>query len=112
MLPAAGGRVSIAEYGIFTAPYQTRAARSIRAETWKPEFQVQPSSCCGLWRSISRSVDSPCGEISNSLYRLTSLKSAPMKTSATSQFHNPYVPVEVFGFGLRLSCSYGHTNKK
>jgi len=44
LLPAAGGGVSIAEYGIFTAPYQTRAAGSIRAETWKPEFQVQPSS--------------------------------------------------------------------
>src|SRR5436309_14802541 len=47
----------------------------------------------------SRNSRSNLPRESNSLYRLTSLKSAPMKTSATSQFHNPYVSVEVFGFG-------------
>src|SRR5437773_11191008 len=36
----------------------------------------------------------------------TSLKSAPIKTSAPSQFPNPYVSVEGFGFVLSLSFSY------
>jgi len=38
------------------------AVGSIRAMTANPEFHVQPCSWCGLCKSISRSIHSPCGE--------------------------------------------------
>ena len=67
VLPGVAGRLSIASIGIRIAPYQTCAASSIRAATSKPEFQTQPFSWCGGSRSISRSIHSAWGEISNSL---------------------------------------------
>src|SRR5262249_16996630 len=105
LLPAAGGRESTDLYGIAMKAYQTWAARSMRADARKPEFQTQPSSWRGVSRAISRSIHSPCGETSNSLYLRMLVKSEPMNTSATSHFQSSLVSISLRGSGLRLRFS-------
>src|ERR1035437_5760895 len=85
VLPAAAGRVSTDEYGIRMKPYHIFVARSIREAALKPEFHTHPSSWRGASRSMSRSIHSPWGEISNSRYLRMFLKFEPMNTSATSR---------------------------
>ena len=53
----------MAANGIRMAAYQRWLVASTRAITANPEFQVHPSSWCGLFRSMSRSTHSPCGEL-------------------------------------------------
>src|SRR3954471_23248515 len=91
VLRGTGERVSMELNGIFMATYQICFAESMRVTCSKPEFHTHPFSWCAWFRSISRSTHSLCGETSNSLYLLMSLKSDPMNISATFQFHNSLV---------------------
>jgi hypothetical protein len=54
----------------------------------------------------------PCGEISNSLYRLMFRKFEPKKTSARFHFHSSYVSCTASGLGLSYRCLYGQINRK
>jgi hypothetical protein len=86
----------MAAYGIRIAPYHTWAALSILDETSKFEFHFQPPSSCWRSRSISRSAHSPCGEISNSLYRFYVLE-----IRADERFRDIPTP-KLIGLGQRI----------
>ena len=58
----------MAETGMRISPYQIFPAGSMRAFTFRPEFQSLSSDHPGLGTeaSIARSRNSPCGDIWNS----------------------------------------------